>query len=95
MTAAAASRALASDTAEHAPNGTRHLWPWIVYWRGSVRPPPGRDANTKSALRIVKRTDTVLAAGFGRQLLNLPFREPHALIRVRRRVRGPLADPAG
>ena len=46
----------------------------------------------KPALRIVEN-EPVLAAGFRRKLLDLPFRELHALFRVRTRVRGPHADP--
>ena len=33
MTAAAASRAFDSDSAEQEPNGTRHFWPLSVYWQ--------------------------------------------------------------
>jgi N6-adenosine-specific RNA methylase IME4 len=43
MTAAAASRALASESAEHAPSGTRHLWPSSVYWQQMLESHPVAD----------------------------------------------------
>ena len=33
MTAAAASRAFDSESAEQEPSGTRHFWPLSVYWQ--------------------------------------------------------------
>ena len=97
MTAAAASRAFESATAEQAPK--RHA-PFVAVQRvlAEIGSAAARGhAHGQAALRIVE-DEPVLAAVLDRQLLDFPLGELHDFPALRpgpQRVRGPLADPAG